>query len=160
VLNELSGHVTQYAIDPGKGTLMLVDSISWVPVDAGLVWGRAPQASVGATPAPTTAAPKDDKLKVWAADIQITPNSKFLYSSERTTNKIAPFKAAAETGKLAYVTNFGGESNGRATIGGTPESHDRRMAQDQILSPRYETSRGRSVARRRRASDRLSCFCQ
>ncbi|MGB8043392.1 MAG: beta-propeller fold lactonase family protein, partial [Pseudolabrys sp.] len=28
VLNELSGHVTQYAIDAGKGTLTLVDSIS------------------------------------------------------------------------------------------------------------------------------------
>jgi hypothetical protein len=29
VLNELSGHVTQYAIDAGKGTLTLVDSINW-----------------------------------------------------------------------------------------------------------------------------------
>jgi hypothetical protein len=29
--------------------------------------------------------PKDDKPKVWAADIQITPNGKFLYSTERTT---------------------------------------------------------------------------
>src|SRR6516162_6946106 len=39
VLNELSGHVTQYAIDSGKGTLTLVDSISSVPADAGLAWG-------------------------------------------------------------------------------------------------------------------------
>jgi 6-phosphogluconolactonase len=44
VLNELSGHVTQYAIDSGKGTLTLVDSISSVPAEAGLVWG-APQAA-------------------------------------------------------------------------------------------------------------------
>jgi 6-phosphogluconolactonase (cycloisomerase 2 family) len=27
--------------------------------------------------------------KVWAADIQITPNGKFLYSTDRTTSKIA-----------------------------------------------------------------------
>jgi 6-phosphogluconolactonase len=89
VLNELSGYVTQYAIDSGKGTLTLVDSISSVPAEAGLVWG-APQAPVGAAPAPAAAAPKDDKPKVWVADIQITPNGKFGYSSERTTNKIAP----------------------------------------------------------------------
>ena len=41
VLNELSGHVTQYTIDPSKGTLTLVDSISSVPAEAGLAWGSA-----------------------------------------------------------------------------------------------------------------------
>jgi len=110
VLNELSGHVTQYAIDAGKGTLTLVDSISSVPPDAGLSWGVA-QAPVGVAPA--AAAPQDDKPKVWAADIQITPNGKFLYSTERTTNKIALFTVAPETGKLAYVTNFPTEAQPR-----------------------------------------------
>ena len=47
VLNELSGHVTQYAIDAGKGTLTLVDSVNSVPAEAGLAWGTAP-APVGA----------------------------------------------------------------------------------------------------------------
>jgi 6-phosphogluconolactonase len=112
VLNELSGHVTQYAIDSGKGTLTRVDSVSSVPPEAGLVWG-APQAPVGATPAPAADAPKDDKPKVWAADIQITPNGKFLYSTERTTNKIALFTVAPETGKLAYVGNFATETQPR-----------------------------------------------
>jgi 6-phosphogluconolactonase len=110
VLNELSGHVTQYAIDASKGTLTLVDSISSVPAEAGLAWG-APQAPVGASPA--AAAPKDEKLKVWAADIQITPNGKFLYSTERTTNKIALFTVAPETGKLAYVANYATEAQPR-----------------------------------------------
>jgi 6-phosphogluconolactonase len=111
VLNELSGHVTQYAIDPGKGTLTLVDSISSVPAEAGLAWGQA-QAPIGA-PAPASAAPKDDKPKVWAADIQITPNGKFLYSTERTTSKIALFTVAPGTGKLTYVTNFATEAQPR-----------------------------------------------
>ena len=111
VLNELSGHVTQYAIDAGKGTLTLVESISSVPAEAGLVWGAL--APVGAAPASAPAAPKDDKPKVWAADIQITPNGKFLYSTERTTNKIALFAIAPETGKLAYVTNFATEAQPR-----------------------------------------------
>jgi 6-phosphogluconolactonase len=110
VLNELSGHVTQYAIDPGKGTLTLVDSISSVPKETGLAWGTA-QAPAGASPAP--AAAKDDKPKVWAADIQITPNGKFLYSTERTTNKIALFTVAADTGKLTYVTNYATEAQPR-----------------------------------------------
>jgi Lactonase, 7-bladed beta-propeller len=61
----------------------------WTPAS----FGGAPQASVGAALAPTTAPPKDDKPKVWAADIQITPNGKFLYSSERTTNKIPCWRA-------------------------------------------------------------------
>ena len=112
VLNELSGHVTQYAIDASKGTLTLVDSISSVPAEAGLAWG-APQAPVGAASASAAAAPKDDKPKVWAADIQITPNGKFLYSTERTTNKIALFTVAPGTGKLTYVTNFATEAQPR-----------------------------------------------
>jgi 6-phosphogluconolactonase len=110
VLNELSGHVTQYAIDASKGTLTLVDSISSVPKAAGLVWGMA-QAPAGTSPAP--AAAKDDKPKVWAADIQITPNGKFLYSTERTTSRIALFTVAADTGKLAYVTNYSTEAQPR-----------------------------------------------
>jgi 6-phosphogluconolactonase len=109
VLNELSGHVTQYAIDAGKGTLTLVDSVNSVPAEAGLAWaGTAP---VGASPAP--AAAKDDKPKVWAADIQITPNGKFLYSTERTTNKISLFTVAADTGKLTYVANYATEAQPR-----------------------------------------------
>jgi 6-phosphogluconolactonase len=110
VLNELSGHVTQYAIDASKGTLTLVDSISSVPKAAGLVWGMA-QAPAGTSPAPAVA--KDDKPKVWAADIQITPNGKFLYSTERTTSRIALFTVAADTGKLAYVTNYSTEAQPR-----------------------------------------------
>jgi len=111
VMNELSGHVTQYAIDAAKGTLTLVDTISSVPTEAGLEWGK-PQAPAGTTPAPA-AAPKDEKPKVWAADIQITPNGKFLYSTERTTNKIALFAIAPGTGKLTYVANFPTEAQPR-----------------------------------------------
>jgi 6-phosphogluconolactonase len=112
VINELSGHVTQYAIDASKGTLTLVDTISSVPAEAGLEWGK-PQAPVGATPAPAAAAPKDEKPKVWAADIGITPNGKFLYTTERTTNKIALFTVAPGTGKLTYVANFATEAQPR-----------------------------------------------
>jgi 6-phosphogluconolactonase len=110
VLNELSGHVTRYAIDGAKGTLTLAESISSVPAEAGLAWG-VPQAPAGTAAA--AAAPKDEKPKIWAADIQITPNGKFLYSTERTSNKIALFTVAADTGKLTYVANFATEAQPR-----------------------------------------------
>jgi 6-phosphogluconolactonase len=112
VLNELSGHVTQYAIDAGKGTLTLVENVNSVPAEAGLAWGL-PQAPVGGTMQTASVAPKDDKPKVWAADLQITPNGKFLYSTERTTSKIALFSVAADTGKLAYVANYSTEAQPR-----------------------------------------------
>ena len=52
-------------------------------------------------------------LVVRSADIGITPNGKFLYTTERTTNKIALFTVASGTGKLAYVTNFATEAQPR-----------------------------------------------
>ena len=106
VLNELSGHVTQYAIDSNTGTLKLVDSVPSVPPELGMKWGQ-PQAPIGAAPA---AAPKpDDKPPIWAADLRLTPNGKFLYTTERNTDKIALFAVAPRTGKLTYVTNFATE---------------------------------------------------
>src|SRR5262249_2481589 len=77
VLNELGGHVTKLAMDAEKGPLPVADSISGVPGEAGFVGGAQPPG--GAARATASAAPKDDKPKVWAADIQITPNGKFLY---------------------------------------------------------------------------------
>jgi 6-phosphogluconolactonase len=106
VLNELSGHVTQYAIDGTKGTLKLMDSVPSVPPELGMKWGQ-PQAPVGATPASSAPAPKpDEKPPIWAADLRLTPNGKFLYTTERNTDKIALFTVAPGTGKLTYVANF------------------------------------------------------
>ena len=113
VLNELSGHVTQYAIDGAKGTLKLIDSVPSVPPELGMKWGQ-PQVPVGTTPAAPAAAPKpDEKPPIWAADLRLTPNGKFLYTTERNTDKIALFTVAADTGKLTYVTNFATERQPR-----------------------------------------------
>jgi 6-phosphogluconolactonase len=113
VLNELSGHVTQYAIDSDKGTLKLIDSVPSVPPELGMKWGQPP-APVGAAPAAPAAAPKpDEKPPIWAADLRLTPNGKFLYTTERNTDKIALFTIAPRTGKLTYVTNFATERQPR-----------------------------------------------
>jgi len=110
VLNELSGHVTQCAIDGTKGTLTIVDSVPSVPPELGMKWGQ-PQAPVGAAPA--TEPKADEKPPIWAADLRLTPSGKFLYTTERNTDKIALFRVAPDTGKLTYVTNFATERQPR-----------------------------------------------
>ena len=109
VLNELSGHVTQYAIDGAHGTLKLIASVPSVPPELGMKWGQ-PQAPAGAAAAgPATAPTAEEKPAIWAADLRLTPNGKFLYTTERNTDKIALFTVAPGTGTLTYVANFATE---------------------------------------------------
>jgi len=101
VLCELSGNVLHFAVDPDKGTLTLLDSTGTVPAEAGLVPGTPPGAPAG------------DKPKIWAADIQATPDGRFLYATERTTSRIALLSVDPDTGKPAYVTNYPTETQPR-----------------------------------------------
>jgi len=120
VLNELSGHVTQYAIDGSKGSLKLVDSVPSVPLELGMKWGQ-PQAPVSAAPAAPAPKP-DEKPPIWAADLRLTPNGKFLYATERNTDKVALFTVAPRTGKLTYIANFATERQPRG-INIDPSGH-------------------------------------
>ena len=115
VLHELSGHVAQLALDAKKGTLSEMDSVASVPPESGLVPGTAlAPLSPTATAAPGANTPKaDEKPKIWAADIQLTPNGRFAYTTERTQSKIALFTVAPKTGKLTYVTNYQTEKQPR-----------------------------------------------
>ncbi|MCP3379317.1 MULTISPECIES: beta-propeller fold lactonase family protein [unclassified Bradyrhizobium] len=51
----------------------------------------------------TTALPEGFNGKPWAADIHITPDGRFLYASERTTNTLTAYKVDASTGKLTTI---------------------------------------------------------
>lgn len=114
VVTELTGHVIHYSLDPAKGTLSEVESVASVPADTGLSPGIAPPAPPPFNATTPAAAPVDDgKPKVWAADIGITPNGKFLYTTERTTSKIALFHVADGSGNLTYVTNYSTEKQPR-----------------------------------------------
>lgn len=101
VLCELSGNVLRFAVDPDKGTLTLLDSTGTVPAEAGLVPGLPPGTPAG------------DKPKIWAADLQATPDGRFLYATERTTSRIALLSVDPGTGKLAYVGNTATETQPR-----------------------------------------------
>jgi 6-phosphogluconolactonase len=107
VLNELSGHIIQFAIEPSNGTLTETHGAGSVPASAGLAPGfaRSPVSGADAT--------EDKTPRIWAADLQITPDGKFLYSTERTHSKIALFTIAPDTGKLTYIENYPTETQPR-----------------------------------------------
>ncbi|WP_342364390.1 lactonase family protein [Terrarubrum flagellatum] len=115
VVTELTGHIIQYALDPAKGGLTEVESVASVPAEAGLIPGVAPPPPppFNAPVSSAAAAPAETRPLVWAADIGLTPEGKFLYATERTTSKIALFHVAAGTGKLSYVANFPTEKQPR-----------------------------------------------
>ena len=81
VLTELTGEVLQFAVDPAAGTLRQVAAVSSIP-------------------------PASAPSKIWAADLKITPDGRFLYASERTSSRIALLSLDQRTGtpRLTSVT--------------------------------------------------------
>lgn len=98
VLSELTGTVTTFALDAKTGLLTEVSSASGLSPDSKLVPG-APRGAVGAPGGPP---PRNTDNDVWAADLHMTPNGRFLYMTERTSSTLAAFSIDAATGKLAY----------------------------------------------------------
>jgi 6-phosphogluconolactonase len=61
----------------------------------------------------TTALPKGFDGKPWAADIHLTPDGRFLYASERTSNTLAAFRVDTTTGMLTSIGSFDTEKQPR-----------------------------------------------
>jgi 6-phosphogluconolactonase len=97
LLNELVATVTTLSLDPKTGVLTEVSSASALPADTKLVTG-APRGAVGAG-----GQPRNTDNDIWAADLHLTPNGRFLYASERTSSTIGAFSVDAATGKLTYL---------------------------------------------------------
>jgi 6-phosphogluconolactonase len=74
LLNELDAGVDVLAFDPERGTLSRTQTLSTLP--------------------------KGFTGKPWAADIHLTPDGRFLYTSERTSSTLASFEFDAPAGKL------------------------------------------------------------
>ncbi len=105
VLNELNGHVTVFAIDPSTGRLSQRGSMLAVPRDAGLVPGKA-RAPVGGPPASVATAtpePASEAPPIWAADLAISPDGRFLYASERTTSTVSLLRVDPATATMQYA---------------------------------------------------------
>ncbi len=77
LLHELNGAILVFAYDAGNGT-----------------WRELQR---------TTALPPGFDGKPWAADIHLTPDGRFLYASERTSNTLSAFKVDTASGLLSVI---------------------------------------------------------
>jgi 6-phosphogluconolactonase len=113
--NELSGNVFQFTIDPKMGVLGEVGHYPAIPpstdLQPGLVRGTlSPTAASGGN---TKAAGDDNTPRIWAADIQVTPDGRFMYVTERTNSTISLLSVAPDTGKLTYRAAYATEKQPR-----------------------------------------------
>jgi 6-phosphogluconolactonase len=95
LLNELVATVTTLSLDTTTGLLTEVSSASALPADTKLVPG-APRGGPGQ---------RDVSNDIWASDLHVTPDGKFLYAAERTSSSIGAFSVDAATGKLTYLSS-------------------------------------------------------
>jgi 6-phosphogluconolactonase len=100
LLSELVATVTTLALDAKTGLLREVSSASALPPDSKLQPG-APRGAVGVP----GVAPRNTDNDIWAADLHLTPDGKFLYASERTSSALAAFGVDAASGKLTYLSS-------------------------------------------------------
>lgn len=108
VLGEMTGVVTVFARDKAGGGLKEIQTIDSVPPNSGLKPGQ-PRVPVG-TPG---AVPFDESTAIWAADIQVTPDGRFLFTTERTRSTITSFEVDTKSGQLRYVATVPTEKQPR-----------------------------------------------
>jgi 6-phosphogluconolactonase len=108
-LSELTGSVTTFSLNSGTGLLTEVSSASGLPPESKLVPG-APRGPVGAPGGPPLRNTDND---IWAADLHLTPNGKFLYMTERTSSSLATFSVDGASGKLIYLGSMPTEKQPR-----------------------------------------------
>lgn len=57
--------------------------------------------------------PKSEKPRLWQADIHITPDGRFLYSTERTSSNITAFHISPDDGHLSFINSTKTEAQPR-----------------------------------------------
>ena len=99
LLSELVGTITTLSLDQKTGLLTYVSEAKVLPASSKLVPG-APRVPVGAGEDT-----RDVSKDIWASDLHLTPDGKFLYALERTSSTIATFSVDAATGKLTNLAS-------------------------------------------------------
>jgi len=102
LLSELVATVTTLSLDPKTGQLKETSVASFLAPDSKLVAG-APRGAISG-PGTNAPPPRDVSNDIWASDLHLTPNGKFLYALERTGNQIGAMSVDAATGKLTYLS--------------------------------------------------------
>ncbi|QKZ04986.1 lactonase family protein [Pseudomonas eucalypticola] len=111
VLDELQARVISYALDAHSGQLTQVAVADSLPSDSALKPGAPRGPSRIGTPAMQPHA--DTSQDIWAADIHLTPDGKYLYTSERTSSVLAAFKVDQAHGSLTPIGTFATERQPR-----------------------------------------------
>src|SRR5688500_9507355 len=91
LLNELTATVSTLEMDR-NGTLKEIHTASALPPDSKLGPGM-PRPQQG----------RDVSKDIWASDLHLTPNGRFLYAAERTSSSMGAFSVDTATGKLSYL---------------------------------------------------------
>jgi 6-phosphogluconolactonase len=99
VLTEMTGIVLTLALDRKAGLLTAVGEASALPPDSTLRPGVPRGAAAQGAP------PRDTSNDIWASDLHLTPDGKFLYAAERTSSTINTLGVNAATGKLTYLAS-------------------------------------------------------
>ncbi len=98
VLTEMTGQVLVYERNIDTGSLTLIQSVASQPDNTTLVPGR---------PRPPTGGNQvqdfDDSNMIFCAEIKLTPNGQFLFTSERTKSTLSTFKVDTQTGRIERV---------------------------------------------------------
>jgi hypothetical protein len=125
-LSELLGTVTTFAIDGKTGLLTEVSTATGLPPDTKL--GGCAARPLGAPGGPP---PRNTDNDIWAADIHITPNGKFLYISGVPATRRA-FSVDGASGKLTYLSSTPTEKQPRGfnIDPGLLQRHGRKIGHD------------------------------
>ena len=99
LVSELTATVTTLSLDQKTGLLSPVSEVKALPPDSKLVPGL-PRLPVG-----QGEEPRDVSNDIWASDLHLTPDGKFLYAAERTSSTIAAFSVDPATGTLTYLSS-------------------------------------------------------
>lgn len=89
VLGELTGSVTTFALRDGALT-----ELATARMETSLRPGA---------PRGPDAPSRERDQDIWAADIHLTPDERFLYTSERTSGTLCAYRVDAATGRLAWL---------------------------------------------------------
>jgi 6-phosphogluconolactonase len=100
LLNELTATVTTLSLE--NGLLREVSSASALPAESTLRPGM-PRPQQG----------RDVSNDIWASDIHVTPNGRFVYAAERTSSSIAAFVVDTASGRLSYLGSTSTEKQPR-----------------------------------------------
>ena len=106
ILNEMAGNITRVTLDD-QGRATAHEDVSSVSPDEDLQRGEA-RPLTGDDDLPPSVKPR-----IWQADIHITPDGHFLYSTERTSSTLTSFRVDPADGHLIRLASIKTEAQPR-----------------------------------------------